>query len=85
MVTADSQPAPDSIARLIAELGGPTKFGQACGFADNPAPRAADFRRRNSIPGSYWSAIVAYAREHKIPGVTLERLAALHKKVECVS
>jgi len=86
MVTADSQPPrTDSIALLIEEFGGPTKFGQACGISENPAPRATDFRRRNSIPNGYWSALVQHAREQGIPGVTLERLATLHKKAECVS
>ncbi|EIZ83661.1 hypothetical protein WYO_3674 [Methylobacterium sp. GXF4] len=52
----------ESVAEIIAALGGPTAFGVICGFSKNPGARGSDMRQRGSIPVIYWPLIVDAAR-----------------------
>lgn len=51
----------ESVAEIIAALGGPTAFGVICGFSKNPGARGSDMRQRGSIPVVYWPRIVEAA------------------------
>lgn len=52
----------DTVRDIILALGGPTKFGRACGFDKNPGARGSDMLARGSIPVVYWPRIVAAAQ-----------------------
>lgn len=52
----------ESVAEIIAALGGPTAFGVICGFTKNPGARGSDMRQRESIPVVYWPRIVEAAQ-----------------------
>lgn len=52
----------ESVADIIAALGGPTAFGVICGFEKNPGARGRDMRQRGSIPVVYWPRIVEAAQ-----------------------
>ena len=52
----------ESVAEIIATLGGPTAFGVICGFSKNPGARGSDMRQRGSIPVIYWPRIVEAAQ-----------------------
>lgn len=54
--------AMESVAEIIAALGGPTAFGVICGFSKNPGARGSDMRQRGSIPVVYWPRIVEAAQ-----------------------
>lgn len=56
----------ESVAEIIAALGGPTAFGVICGFSRNPGARGSDMRQRGSIPVTYWPRIVEHARRRGI-------------------
>lgn len=57
----------ESIAQIIAALGGPTAFGVICGFTKNPGARGSDMRQRGSIPVIYWPRIVEAAQAKGLP------------------
>lgn len=65
-----------SFSDVIAAFGGPTKFAEAIGIPDF---HAQSMKNRDSIPDTYWADTVAAAKRAAIPGVTLEKLAALAK------
>lgn len=67
-----------TVPDIVDRLGGPTKFGRACGFTVNPGARGHDIKRRGSIPQAYWLRIVAAAAEADVSDVTLEALAKAH-------
>lgn len=56
----------ESVAEIIAALGGPTSFGVICGFSKNPGARGSDMRQRGSIPVIYWPRIVEAAQARGI-------------------
>lgn len=56
----------ESVAEIIAALGGPTAFGVICGFSKNPCARGSDMLQRGSIPVVYWPRIVEAARTRGI-------------------
>lgn len=66
-----------TVAEIVDKLGGPTKFGEICGFTVNQASRGSDIRRRGSIPVDYWPKIVEVALERGLP-ITYETLVEAH-------
>lgn len=66
-----------SVADIVDQLGGPTKFGEICGFTVNQASRGSDIRRRGSIPVDYWPKIVEIAFERGLQ-ITYETLVQAH-------
>ena len=56
----------ESVAEIIAALGGPTAFGVICGFSKNAGARGNDMRQRRSIPVVYWPRIVEAAQARGI-------------------
>lgn len=57
----------ETVRDIILALGGPTKFGRACGFEKNPGARGSDMLARGSIPVVYWPRIVAAAQALDLP------------------
>ncbi len=66
-----------TISEIVDAFGGPTEFGKACGFKENPASRGSDMRRRNSIPVDYWSQLIR-AAESKGLSISYETLVEIH-------
>lgn len=64
----------DTFADIINGIGGPAAFGRAIGITTE---RAAEMRRRGSIPPEYWPQVVTASSGTKAEGVTIERLAAM--------
>lgn len=52
----------ETVRDIILALGGPTKFGRACGFEKYPGARGSDMLARGSIPVVYWPRVVAEAQ-----------------------
>lgn len=57
----------ETVRDIIQALGGPTKFGRACGFEKNPGARGSDMLARGSIPVVYWPRLVAEAQSLGLP------------------
>lgn len=64
---------------IISAFGGPAKFGRAIGITGE---RAAEMRRRGSIPPDYWPRVLAAAAasdEPALRALTLDDLAAMRR------
>ncbi|UYW25875.1 hypothetical protein OKC48_21790 [Methylorubrum extorquens] len=57
----------ETVRDIILALGGPTKFGRACGFEKNPGARGSDMLARGSIPVVYWPRVVAEGQALGLP------------------
>lgn len=64
----------NSIAEIIAALGGPTKVAKTF---DAPPRLVTDWRRSGSIPVRYWPALQAAAEDHGV-SLSYEQLVAIH-------
>ena len=64
----------DSITSIFVAFGG---YAGLAAAIDVPLGTASAWKTRQSIPPEHWPAIVVAAGERAIPGVTIERLAAL--------
>lgn len=66
-----------TIETIFKELGGPAAVARAAGAEPNAARQ---WKRRESIPGIYWPAVVGLARSKRVKGVSIELLADLARK-----
>lgn len=66
----------DSIDGVVAALGGNAVLARALGKKPS---FISECRRRGSIPGQYWSAIVKIAKRSGVQGITADLLARLHE------
>ncbi len=64
-----------SIAEIIAALGGPASVARATGVKHRA--RVTDWRRNGSIPVAYWPALQAAAEDHGV-SLSYEQLVAIH-------
>lgn len=67
-----------TVAHIIAELGGPTIVGRACGFASNQGARGSDMLRRGSIPVRYWPMLLAWSERNGNAKLTYKDLVEAH-------
>jgi hypothetical protein len=72
-----------TVADIIDALGGPTKFGEICGFDRHPGARGSDMRQRGSIAVRHWPAVLA-AAEAKGIALTERDLVRIHNETEDV-
>lgn len=68
----------NSIAEIIAALGGPTKVAKTF---DAPPRLVTDWRRSGSIPVRYWPALQAAAEDHGV-SLSYEQLVAIHSPTQ---
>ena len=63
---------------VITAFGGPTAFARALDLKG--VSTASEMRRRGSIPVEYWQRLVDIAPQKGAPGLTYEKLVAMHSK-----
>jgi hypothetical protein len=66
-----------TVADIVDAFGGPTAFAKVI---ERGVSTASEMKRRGSIHGRYWEAVVRAARARGIDGVTLEGLARFHAR-----
>jgi hypothetical protein len=64
-----------TVADLIDEFGGSTKFAAVIGKGPSTA---SEMKRRQSIPVEYWPSIIRAAPSAGIEGLTTDELVRLH-------
>lgn len=67
-----------TISDIIEAFETDANFGRACGVERNPASRAADMRRRESIPVEYWPRLIEAAAALGRDDLTSDVLVRVH-------
>lgn len=64
----------DSVTQIVEALGGTSAVAAALA---RPTSTVSSWKSRGTIPAAHWQRLTTIARQRKIEGINLERLAQI--------
>lgn len=65
----------ETAAHIVDALGGVTQVSE---HLELPTSTVGTWRTRNSIPARHWMALIQFARDKRVTGITYESLTRMH-------